>query len=282
MIKVLETVAALRAALYKTATGSVGFVPTMGYLHEGHLSLIRRAKKECDLVVVSIFVNPTQFGENEDFDQYPQDVKRDIQLTEAAGADLIFHPSVKEMYPTTLMTTVQVEGLTERLCGATRQGHFTGVATVVSKLFHIVQPDRAYFGLKDAQQVAVIEQMVRDLHFPITVVPCETVREPDGLAMSSRNVYLNEEERKQAVVLNQALEQAKQRDFDTSTDINKFVEQTIKTQNLAKIEYIETLTYPDLKPIEKIDKQVLLAVAVRFGTTRLIDNVLLNNKEMSS
>lgn len=279
-MKVLETVAEIRAELQQAPSGTVGLVPTMGYLHEGHLSLIRKARKECDRVVVSIFVNPIQFGENEDFDQYPRDFARDRQLAKEAGADLIFHPSVSEMYPSPLLTKVEVSKVTERLCGATRPGHFTGVATVVSKLFHIIQPDRAYFGLKDAQQVAVIEQMVRDLHFPVTIVPCEIVREPDGLAMSSRNVYLNQSERKQATILYQALQQVKQQHFSTPNKINQFVTQTIKKSPLAQIEYVETLAYPSLKPIDQIDQDVIVAVAVRFGTTRLIDNVLLRSKEM--
>jgi pantoate--beta-alanine ligase len=280
-MQVLKTVVAVRTAL--AGAPSIGLVPTMGALHEGHLSLIRRARAECEHVVVSIFVNPTQFGENEDFDHYPRDLSRDCQLAAEAGADMIFAPTVVEMYPEPRLTTVQVTQLTERLCGATRPGHFTGVATVVSKLLHIVQPQRAYFGRKDAQQVAVIMQMVRELHMPIEIVPCPIVREADGLALSSRNVYLTEEERKQAPILYQALRQVEQRHFTASTILNKFVEQTIKTQTLANIEYIETLAYPTLTPVEQLQGEtIIVAVAVRFGTTRLIDNVLLHNKGLTS
>lgn len=260
---------------------TIGFVPTMGYLHQGHLSLVKRAKEECDYVVLSIFVNPIQFGENEDFDRYPRDFKRDVQLAEDAGVDLLFHPSVEEMYPSPLLTTVQVKKVTEKLCGAYRPGHFEGVATVVSKLFHIVTPHRAYFGLKDAQQVAVIEQMVRDLHFPVTIVPCEIVREEDGLAMSSRNVYLNPEERKQATILYRALQEVKTKNFATAQEINQFVREKISTQPLAQIEYVETLAYPSLESIDQIKgERIIVAVAVRFGKTRLIDNILLRNGEV--
>ena len=261
-------------------TEIIGLVPTMGYLHTGHLSLVERAKKECDFVVLSIFVNPIQFGENEDYDQYPRDFERDAQLAKEAGVDLIFYPSVEEMYPSPLLTTVQVEKITDRLCGKSRPGHFSGVATVVSKLFHIVMPDRAYFGLKDAQQVAVIEQMVRDLNFPVTIVPCDIVREKDGLAMSSRNVYLNAEERQQATILYQALQEVKIKDFCTADEIKQFVREKIETQPLAEIDYVDVLAYPSLEPIHHVtNEQVIVAVAVRFGSTRLIDNVLLNEQE---
>lgn len=264
------------------STCTVGLVPTMGYLHQGHLSLIQRAREECDFVVLSIFVNPTQFGENEDFERYPRDFERDAQLAEDAEVDLIFHPSVEEMYPRPLLTTVQINKITERLCGASRPGHFTGVATVVSKLFHIVTPDRAYFGLKDAQQVAVIEQMVQDLHFPVTIVPCEIVREEDGLAMSSRNVYLNAEERQQATILYQALQAVTRKGFRSADEISRFVREKINTQPLARIDYVETLAYPSLEPIEQISgERVIVAVAVRFGNTRLIDNIILQDRRIS-
>lgn len=282
-MRVIDTINKLRQHLQPFQTKTIGLVPTMGYLHEGHLSLVKRAREECDVVVMSIFVNPLQFGQNEDFDQYPRDLERDRQLAKKTGVDVIFAPSVEEMYPTKPLTQVQIEKITDRLCGATRPGHFAGVATVVSKLFHIVQPDRAYFGLKDAQQVAVITQMVNDLHFPVTIVPCEIVREPDGLAMSSRNVYLNEEERKQATILNKALQEVKRRDFSSADEINQFVTQTINTMPLAKIEYVETLSYPSLEPVPQLHKDnLIVAVAVRFGKTRLIDNVILMNKERST
>lgn len=282
-MRVIERIANLREQLQPFRTKTIGLVPTMGYLHEGHLSLVSRAREECDLVVMSIFVNPLQFGENEDFDQYPRDLERDRQLAKEAGVDLLFTPAIKEMYPTKPLTQVHVEQITNRLCGAKRPGHFTGVATVISKLFHIVQPDRAYFGLKDAQQVAVITQMVQDLHFPVTIVPCEIVREADGLAMSSRNVYLSKEERRQATILNQALQEVQKRHFYTADEINKFVTQTINTMPLAKIEYVETLSYPSLEPVQQLDHEtIIVAVAVRFGNTRLIDNVILMNEEMST
>jgi pantoate--beta-alanine ligase len=280
-VKLIETASKLREALQPYRQGRIGFVPTMGYLHEGHLSLVKRAKAECDVVVMSIFVNPLQFGPNEDYDRYPRDLERDVALAEEAGVDFLFHPSVNEMYPTKPLTLVQVSKLTDRLCGASRPGHFDGVATVVTKLFNIVQPDRAYFGLKDAQQVAVITQMVRDLNFPVEIVPCETVRETDGLAKSSRNVYLSAEERKQATVIWQALREAKEalmdQKWNTAEEVNAYVRQRIETQPLAKIDYVETLTYPELEPPGDLYQQpILIAAAVWFGSTRLIDNILFN------
>ena len=277
-MKIIKTVKKMRNEL-KQQTGTIGLVPTMGFLHQGHLSLVEQAKKEVDVVVMSIFVNPLQFGPNEDFGQYPRDLNRDAELAEKAGVDFIFHPDVKEMYPETPLTQVQVEKITERLCGEHRPGHFAGVATVVSKLFHIIQPDRAYFGLKDAQQVAVIEQMVRDLNFPVTIVPCPIVREEDGLAMSSRNVYLSAEERKQALVINQSLKKAKnlldRGQLIEARDVVRYISDQIQTQPLARIEYVEALSYPKLEPVERLDKQTtIVAVAVYFGKTRLIDNFL--------
>ncbi len=281
---IVETIQALSKELKPLRNKIIGFVPTMGYLHEGHLSLIRRARQECDIVVMSIFVNPLQFGPNEDLDRYPRDFKRDSALAEQAGVDILFHPSAEEMYPTPNLTEVSVTQVSERLCGASRPGHFTGVATVVTKLFHMVMPDRAYFGLKDAQQVAVIQQMVHDLNFPITIVPCETVREPDGLAMSSRNVYLTKEERQQALILSKSLLAAKDGlttgRWSTAEEVRDFVYQQISTQPLARIDYVEVLTYPSLQPIQKLtNQQIIVAVAVRFGQTRLIDNILCCGKE---
>ncbi|SFJ59283.1 pantoate--beta-alanine ligase [Thermoflavimicrobium dichotomicum] len=278
-MKIIETIEALRQELKPYRNQTIGFVPTMGYLHEGHLSLVRRASQECDIVVMSIFVNPLQFGPNEDLDRYPRDLPRDAALAEQAGVDFLFHPSVEEMYPNPTLTQIVVSKVTEPLCGASRPGHFTGVATVVGKLFHIVMPDRAYFGLKDAQQVAVIQQMVEDLNFPVTIVPCDIVREPDGLAMSSRNVYLSPEERKQAVILSQALFAAKkgleEGEWSTADEVNRFVREMILTQPLAEIDYVETLAYPSLQPVDELKGQkVIVAVAVRFGKTRLIDNIL--------
>ncbi|MBH5317921.1 pantoate--beta-alanine ligase [Paenibacillus sp. GSMTC-2017] len=264
---------------------SVGFVPTMGYLHEGHGSLLRLAHEANDISVLSIYVNPMQFGPNEDLDRYPRDEERDLKLAEECGTDIVFIPSNEEMYPKKPLTTVVVNGLTSQLCGATRPGHFDGVGLVVSKLFHLVKPDRAYFGMKDAQQVAVIEQIVDDLNFDIEIVPCQIVREPDGLALSSRNVYLNAEQRAGAVVLSQSLHLAEEWIKETGVTAGSLIERVKSHIGIAKeanIEYVELLHYPTLEPIEvnkyvgSITSRIILALAVKFGTTRLIDNSLLN------
>ncbi|ALS27803.1 pantoate--beta-alanine ligase [Paenibacillus sp. 32O-W] len=269
---------------------SVGFVPTMGYLHEGHAALLRRSVAECDFTVISIFVNPLQFGPNEDLERYPRDEDRDLKLAAECGANLVFLPTVEEMYPKRQRTIVSVSGVTERLCGASRPGHFDGVATVVSKLLHIVGPDRAYFGMKDAQQIAVIRTMVEDLNFPVDIVPVETVREPDGLALSSRNVYLSPEERRQAAVLSQALEHAQRWSAEpgmTAPVLEERVKSHIRTAPLAVIDYVEVLTYPELEqpgadtPLAEISGELILALAVKFGSTRLIDNRLLNLQEVT-
>lgn len=263
---------------------TVGFVPTMGYLHDGHVSLIRQAKKNGNLVVLSIFVNPLQFGPNEDFDKYPRDEARDLAIAEQAGVDIVFLPSVEEMYPKASKTKVVVSEVTNRLCGASRPGHFDGVATVVTKLFQIVQPDQAYFGLKDAQQVAVIKQMTQDLNMPVEVVPCPILREPDGLAMSSRNVYLTPEQRKEALVLFRCLQEAKTR-IQTGNRIpvqqlKEDMRREIMTSPQAEIDYLEILTYPGLEPIDTVcfgeGEAVIVALAVKFGATRLIDNVIIS------
>lgn len=282
-MKLITSKQELREALRPLRSKRIGLVPTMGYLHQGHLSLVQRAKEQCDVVVMSIFVNPIQFGPNEDLDSYPRDLERDQKLAESAGVDFLFHPSVEEMYPKhPLLTRVQVNAITEKLCGASRPGHFDGVTTVVSKLFHIVQPDFAYFGLKDAQQVAVIEQMVYDLDIPVTIIPCDIVREADGLALSSRNVYLSAEERKQALILSKSLLQVKEAwktgAFQNAQEVNSYVRDRIQTQPLADIDYVETLAYPSLeKPVSLFEQDILIAVAVRFGKTRLIDNTLIHN-----
>jgi pantoate--beta-alanine ligase len=278
-MKVIETAKELQSNLQPSKENIIGFVPTMGYLHEGHLSLVKRAKKECDIVVMSIFVNPLQFGPNEDFSRYPRDMERDLVLAKRAGVDILFHPSIGEMNGEELLVTVKVSGISDVLCGENRPGHIDGVATIVAKLFHQVQPDRAYFGLKDAQQVAVISQMVRDLSFPVTIVPCVTVREEDGLALSSRNVYLSKEERAQAVILSQALVGAKQglleKRWNTADEVNNYIRTQISTQPSANIQYIKTLTYPYFKePTSLCYKQMIIALAVYFGPTRLIDNLL--------
>jgi pantoate--beta-alanine ligase len=260
---------------------TIGYVPSMGYLHEGHLSLIRAAKEQCDIAVMSIFVNPLQFGPNEDYDRYPRDLERDAKMAKEAECDILFAPDVDEMYPRgggKVLTHVDVEEVTEQLCGASRPGHFRGVATVVTKLFNIVQPDKAFFGLKDAQQVAVIQTMVDDLNIPVEIVPCPTVREADGLAMSSRNVYLSQTERQQALVLYRSLKEAERLVAEGERDVprlKQIVREMIEEQPLADIDYVEIVNFRDLSPIVKIEQPALLALAVRFGKTRLIDNTVL-------
>lgn len=255
---------------------TVGFVPTMGFLHEGHLSLIRTARLENDFVVVSIFVNPLQFGVGEDFERYPRDLERDRELARSAGCDLLFVPSSKDMYPQGYATFVDVERLTEGLCGASRPGHFRGVTTVVAKLFNLVSPSKAYFGQKDAQQALVLKKMVTDLNMDLDLIVLPTVREPDGLAMSSRNKYLTSEEREEATVLYKSLllakELVKSGEKDTLV-IRKKMEELICTAKDAAVDYLEIVDTKELKPLKFINGQCLVAVAVKFGTTRLIDNI---------
>ncbi len=257
---------------------TIGFVPTMGYLHEGHLSLVRIARKRCDILVVSIFVNPTQFGPGEDFDKYPRDFERDKKLCEQENVDIIFAPSVEEMYPKDSVTYVDMAGeMTKVLCGKYRPGHFRGVMTVVSKLFNIVQPDIAVFGRKDGQQLAVIRRMVSDLNFPIEIIGGETVRESDGLAMSSRNKYLTEEQRKSAPALYKSLLLAKTMIENGETDSSKIVERMrdyISNSGDFKIQYIEIVDADTLVPVDKIRNKVMIALAVFLGETRLIDNIV--------
>lgn len=255
----------------------VGFVPTMGYLHEGHLVLVRRAKAENPSVVVSIFVNPTQFGPQEDFKKYPRDPERDLALLEKEGTDVVFMPSVAEMYPENFNSWVDVGKISERLEGASRPGHFRGVATVVAKLFNIVQPDKAYFGQKDAQQLLVIRKMVNDLNMNLEVIAVPTVREPDGLAMSSRNTYLNPEERKAAVVLYQALTLAQRLYSEGEKDaqiIRQQMTELIQKQPLAHIDYISIADAETLDELDKVKPPALVSMAVKIGKTRLIDNVV--------
>lgn len=286
-MEVIQTIAELRKRLAwrREERQSVGFVPTMGYLHEGHRSLMRTAREQTDTVVLSIFVNPLQFGPNEDFERYPRDTNRDLALAEEAGVDLVFLPAVAEMYPKPIRTKVTVSGdVAAKLDAVSRPGHFDGVATVVSKLFHIVEPDYAYFGMKDAQQVAVIRQMVDDLNLRVVIVPCPTVREPDGLAKSSRNVYLSPEERAQAVVLSQALDIARQyseaRETVDVAALRALLADHIRTAPIANIDYAEALTYPDFQSVDTWSRaggdDLLIALAVKFGTTRLIDNTILS------
>ncbi|WP_457635203.1 pantoate--beta-alanine ligase [Persephonella sp.] len=258
---------------------TIGFVPTMGYLHEGHVSLIRCSKKDNDITVVSIFVNPIQFGKNEDLDRYPRDLERDVEICTEEGVDYVFYPSADEMYPEGFSTYVEVEGITRRLCGAFRSGHFKGVTTVVAKLFNIVQPDRAYFGEKDYQQLKVIQKMVRDLNIDVEVIGCPLIREKDGLALSSRNKYLTPEERKSALSISRALFRAKQMFESGEKDPSKLVNEVkriISSQPLVKeIQYIEVVDPEELTPKKKLEKGDVVAVAVFVGNTRLIDNIKL-------
>ena len=256
----------------------VGLVPTMGYLHEGHLSLVKRAKEECASVAVSIFVNPTQFGPNEDLAAYPRDLERDLRLLESLGVDLVWTPTPEIMYPDGYQTWVQVEALTVPLEGARRPGHFRGVTTVVAKLFNGVQPAKAYFGQKDAQQVAVIRRMARDLNFPLDVVVCPTMREPDGLAMSSRNAYLDPEQRQAATVLYRALSVAKEAYEAGEHDAEKLralMRETLAAEPLAKMQYVSCADYDTLEELDTVSGKALLSMAVFVGKTRLIDNFVL-------
>ena len=280
-MEIVKTIAEVRAQVkaWKKEGLSVGLVPTMGFLHEGHKSLIERAVKENDRVVVSDFVNPTQFGPTEDLASYPRDLERDAKLCEEAGAALLFNPEVDEMYFDDRTTFVNMDGLTKELCGKSRPIHFQGVCTVVSKLFNIVTPDKAYFGQKDAQQLAVIKRMVRDLNFDIEVVGCPIIREEDGLAKSSRNTYLSEEERKAAVVLRQALTMGKSLVAQGESSVARVKEviiEKINTEPLAKIDYVEIVDFNSIEPVETIEASILTAIAVYIGKTRLIDNFIIN------
>lgn len=276
-MEILEKISEVREIIAeKKKQGlSIALVPTMGYLHQGHLSLVKQAKQVGTFVVMSIFVNPLQFGPNEDFSRYPRDLQHDANLAREAGVDLIFHPSVEEMYPQQNRTTVQVSELGNALCGLSRPGHFNGVTTVVSKLFHIVQPDRAYFGQKDYQQYLIIRQMVRDLNFPLEVISVPIVREEDGLALSSRNVFLSPEQRQEAVVLSQSLAEAealiRQGEHNVAR-IEEIIRQRITEKSSGIIDYIEVRSAENLEKPEVIKEAVVIALAVKFGTTRLIDN----------
>lgn len=280
-----KTVEELRneIAIAKTAGKTIGLVPTMGALHEGHASLVKAANQENDVVVVSVFVNPTQFGPNEDLDSYPRTLDADCKLAEAQGADIVFAPSPKEMYPSDDMTWVEVTGdVTKVLCGRSRPIHFRGVTTVVSKLFNLAQPDRAYFGQKDAQQVQVLKRMVKDLFFNLQMRIMPIVREADGLAKSSRNTYLSAEERQAGLILSKSLKHAQELFAAGERDPQQLVAATtalIKTEPMADIDYVEIYQMPDLNECQNpMQGENLLALAVRFGTTRLIDNTILEVK----
>lgn len=274
-----RTIAELRIWRSQQASRSVGFVPTMGYLHEGHLALVRRARAENETVVVSIFVNPLQFGPQEDYDRYPRDLDRDLDLLEREGVDAVFAPSVSEMYPSGFSTAVVVTGpIAERLEGEARPGHFRGVATVVTRLFGLVQPQRAYFGWKDAQQVLVVQRLVQDLALPVDIVPLPTVREADGLAMSSRNVYLSPEERVAASAIPRALFAALERFRSgerAAAALRELVRRTLTTTPV-RLEYVSVSDLETFQEVEYVERPALLLVAAWIGTTRLIDNVLLD------
>lgn len=278
-MNIVKTISEVRNEVknWKKQGLSVGLVPTMGYLHEGHKSLIDRACRENDKVVVSVFVNPAQFGPGEDLATYPRDIQRDAALCEDAGAALIFNPEPEEMYFDDFHTYVTMESLSDELCGKTRPIHFRGVCTVVSKLFHIVAPDRAYFGQKDAQQLAIIKRMVRDLNFDIEIVGCPIVREADGLAKSSRNTYLNPEERKAALVLSRAVRLGQELIQNGERNADVIVEkmkQLIEEEPLAKIDYVQVVDAISIQPVVEIKGSILVAMAVYIGKTRLIDNFI--------
>lgn len=283
MIKVVHTIKEVRETVkeWRKEGLSVGFVPTMGFLHEGHKSLIDKAVEQNDRVVVSVFVNPMQFGPTEDLDKYPRDLAADTRLCEAAGANLIFNPEPSEMYDEGFCSFVDMNGPTAELCGKSRPTHFRGVCTVVNKLFNIVQPDRSYFGQKDAQQLSVIRRMVKDLNIPVEVVPCPIIREADGLAKSSRNTYLNPEERQAALILSRAIKVGQHCVELGERDTHKVVEAMkalIETEPLARIDYVEAVDLDSVQKVDKVEGEVLFAMAVYVGKTRLIDNFIVNIK----
>jgi|SRR5271166_1160486 len=275
-VNISEARAACREA--RQNRGRLGLVPTMGALHEGHLSLVRAARAQCDAVAVSLFVNPTQFGPTEDLAKYPRPFERDCQLLEKEGIDILFAPPVEEIYPQGAVSWVVVEGLSGKLDGRSRPGHFRGVTTMVAKLFHILEPDGAFFGQKDAAQLAVIRRMVRDLNFPVEVVACPIVREPDGLAMSSRNTYLNREERVRALVLQRALKEARQQFQAGERSAAKLIaaaKEVFAGEPQVRLDYLEIVDPDTLDPVERISQKALVAVAGYVGSTRLIDNTIL-------
>jgi pantoate--beta-alanine ligase len=281
-MKIAKTIRSVRKLVKQARSKgkSVGLVPTMGALHQGHISLIEKAAKNTDFVVVSIFVNPTQFGPDEDFKKYPRPVRNDLNVCRKAGADVVFAPSAKQMYPQQNLTWVNVGKLSEPLCGRSRPGHFRGVATVCAKLFNIVQPDLAFFGRKDAQQAVIIKRLVADLNLPLKIIVCPTVREKTGLAMSSRNQYLSVQEKKDATCLFKSLQKAGHLVAKGTTGTKKIIAQirkTIASAASAEIEYIEIVDAETLQPIKKIDRPALVALAVRIGRTRLIDNIMIDS-----
>jgi len=277
-LKIIRSVQTMMDEIKMLKDKTIGFVPTMGYLHDGHLSLAKEARKENDIVAMSIFVNPLQFGPNEDFERYPRNEEEDRRRAEKIGVDYLFIPKVEEMYPEKMGINMSIHQGTDVLCGKSRPGHLDGVITVLTKLFHIIQPTKAYFGLKDAQQFAVVNTLVSELNFPIKLVGLPTVREEDGLAKSSRNVYLSDNERKEAAVLYEALTFGQKLIVDgikNPVTIIKEVKNFIAKKTSGKIDYIELLSYPDLSEIRAIESRVILALAVHFNQARLIDNIIL-------
>ncbi|MBT2677740.1 pantoate--beta-alanine ligase [Bacillus sp. ISL-35] len=280
-MKIISTITEMQQQMQKlkSEVNSIGYVPTMGFLHEGHMSLMKRARQENEVVVLSIFVNPLQFGPDEDLDAYPRDFERDHRIAEAEGVDYIFYPSAEEMYPNNASVKVSVVDRTNVLCGKSRPGHFDGVATVLIKLFNIVQPTRAYFGLKDAQQVAVVEGLVHDFNFPIELVPLDIVREEDGLAKSSRNVYLNEQEREQAPELNKSLLLAKaavESGERNPAKVADMMKNHVNENTSGIVDYIEIYSYPELQSLKELTGRIIIAMAVKFSKARLIDNIILD------
>ena len=282
VISTIQEVRSISRAAHRDGK-RVGLVPTMGALHEGHLSLVRTAKAQAHVVVVSIFVNPTQFGPNEDYAKYPRTFDRDCQMLEREGVDMVFAPPVEEMYPPGAITYVTVEGLSEKLCGKSRPGHFRGVTTIVSKLFNAVEPDKAFFGQKDAAQVVIIRRMVRDLNLPVEIVVCPIVREADGLAMSSRNAYLSPQQRKSALVLSRSLKRVEVMFARGERDAAKLIaagKSAIAEDPSVRLDYFEIVDTDNLDPVQDISGTVLVAVAAFVGTTRLIDNVVLTRRHI--
>jgi pantoate--beta-alanine ligase len=282
-MKIITTIAEMQEQMsdLKAKGQTIGYVPTMGYLHEGHRSLMKTARPHNDIVVLSIFVNPLQFGPTEDLDAYPRDFDRDHKIAEAEGVDFVFYPSVEEMYPKAASVKVTVEQRTNVLCGKSRPGHFDGVATVLIKLFNIVQPDRAYFGLKDAQQVAVVDGLINDFNFPIELIPVSTIREEDGLARSSRNVYLSAEERAMAPQLYNSLQLTKDAIENGERNpkiVADLIRNHINEHCEAELDYIEVYSYPDLEELDILEGRIIIAIAVKFSKARLIDNIILDVK----
>ena len=281
-MKIVSTIKELTAHIttVKKADKTIGLVPTMGYLHEGHMALATAARRENDIVVMSLFVNPAQFGPNEDYESYPRDLNRDSKIAQEVGVDFLFAPSVSEMYPTNGGIQILAGPQANILCGATRPGHFDGVLKIVTKLFHITQPTKAYFGRKDAQQLALIETLARDYNFPLEIRSVPIVREEDGLAKSSRNVFLTERQRKEAVVIHQALILAKNHYFESENNIEatNFAKDHIIANSNGQIDYLQMLSYPDLTEVAEQTEKVLIAAAVYFGKTRLIDNIIFQRK----